>query len=144
MLAGQMIDAILALWRSATTPVKDCRSGRAAPDEADAPDACDGERNFAGAGMERIGLARPPQSPHAADGLLALGMASLGLDADAVRARDALRHADMERSCMACTARSRCRRDLATGDFARRYRHYCLNRDSLAALAAGTAGRMPI
>ena len=30
-----------------------------------------------------------------------------------------------------------CRRDLATDDFARRYRHYCLNAESLSEIAAG-------
>jgi hypothetical protein len=70
------------------------------------------------------------------DDLLAGAMMSLGIDFDRLARCDSPWLAEMRFACRACSARSRCRRDLATGDFTRRYRHYCRNADSLALLAA--------
>ena len=71
--------------------------------------------------------------------LRARARVSRGLDDHTVAERAPNWLRDMRRACLTCDARSRCRRDLNTGDFARRYRHYCPNAESLARIAAGTA-----
>jgi len=72
----------------------------------------------------------------APDDLLARAMVSVGLDFDRLSRRDSPWLREMRLTCRSCNARGRCRRDLGTGDFARRYRHYCANADSFALLAA--------
>lgn len=133
MTNGQLLGEILDLWRSAITLwyVREHR-GRsirnAAPRCATVrPDMWPGKT----AGRLRVYDARADQ--------LMLGMEALGVDVDEFYARYGLLHHDMEQSCAGCRARSRCRRDLATGDFTRRYRHYCPNAPILTELAANPA-----
>lgn len=133
MANGQLIGEILEVWRSATA----FWHGRERGDEAggrQGPAGC-----VAGAGPARGELAAMPRICLARADLLMLGVDSLGVDADEFCARYGLLHQDMEQTCAGCCARSRCRRDLATGDFARRYRHYCPNAATLSDFAAGAA-----
>lgn len=139
MPAGYVTSAIVELWRSATALGRDWRHRRAALEEIDALDPHERTRILSETGMSRLDLVHALRSPYASDDLLAKGLDSLGVDVDAFYARHVLWHRDLERACTACLARSRCRRDLATGDFSRRYRHYCPNTESIARLAAGGA-----
>lgn len=91
--------------------------------------------------MTPTDLALVLRSPCVSDDLVARGLNALGVDVDAFYARNVLWHRDMERTCALCIARGRCRRDLVAGDFAQRYRHYCLNSDSLGRLAADANGQ---
>ena len=75
----------------------------------------------------------------ACDELLSRAMASIGIDVEDLALREAALLHDMRRACRSCDARSRCRRDLGTGDFARRYRHYCPNAENISLIAARTA-----
>ena len=113
---------IAALWRPAAIAPRP-RRGRA------------GEIGGAARDEETMGPHQPAlrASP---DDLLISAMASLGIDGNRLAVHGSPWFAEMRRACRTCDARSRCRRDLATGDFARRYRHYCANADSLALLAA--------
>ena len=79
-----------------------------------------------------------PGSRVSPDDLLARAMVSIGLDF--TRCEGLLLH-EMRLVCRSCNARGRCRRDLGTGDFARRYRHYCPNAESLALLVAAEHSR---
>lgn len=136
MSTGYVMAGIRELWRSATTLGKDWRRGRAILGEVDALDPHERGRVLSEVGLTRTDLVQALRSPYHSCDLLAHGLDSVGVDVDAFYARHVLWHRDMERACAACPARSRCRRDLATGDFPRRYRHYCLNSDSIALLAA--------
>ncbi len=83
----------------------------------------------------------PGLPPVAPDDFLARAMVSIGIDFDRVAERERLLLHEMHLVCATCHARSRCRRDIGTGDFARRYRHYCPNAERLARLAALRAFR---
>lgn len=97
--------------------------------------------------VEKTGLiadeAGWPRAGAGRDDLPARAMADLGIDVAGFSLREAKLLRDMGRICRSCAARSRCRRDLGTGDFARRYRHYCPHAallDLIAAEAAAGAG----
>ncbi len=141
MSTGSVIAAMRNLWRSAMALGKDRRRGRAVMKEVNALDPHERARILSEAGMSHGDLALALRSPCASVDLLEHGLDSLGVDVDAFYVRHIPWHRNMERTCAACLARGRCRRDLATGDFARRYRQYCPNSDSLARLAAEVAGR---
>ena len=129
-----LLGRIAALCRRAALPGSGRHSLAAKEDEAmnvDGP---------AGATMLTAGetpAARP--SFAASEDLLARAMVCLGIDCERFSEREANWLRDMRLTCLACDARSRCRRDVSTGDFARRYRHYCRNADSLSRIAAGKA-----
>lgn len=133
-MVRHLLGRIAALWRRAALP-GGARYGKAAK-ETETMDA----RGLAGGVMQTAG--RPDAAPAAcSEDLLARAMTDLGIDYDAFAEREALWLHDMRRVCRTCHARSRCRRDVGTGDFARRYRHYCPNAASLARIAAGRHGR---
>lgn len=135
-MTGHLIGGILGLWRSAAAYAGDRRRRMAALREIDALDPHERGRVLGEAGLTRRDLGDTMQAPFASQDLLARALCALDIDAEAFRAG---RERDMQRVCMACHARGRCRRDLATGDFARRYRHYCLNADSLSGIEAAAA-----
>lgn len=136
MVTGYGTGGSRELWRSMKALWNGWRRKQAVLGEIDALDSHERGRILAEAGMTREQLAQSIRLPYASDDLLTRAVASLGIDADVFYARHVLWHRDMEWACAACPARSRCRRDLATGDFARRYRHYCPNSRNLAELAA--------
>jgi len=79
-------------------------------------------------------------SPIVFDDLSARALQSLGEDPFAFRAQHGAWGRDMQRLCMFCTARSRCRRDLDADVFASRYEQYCLNTGSLNEIAVTHPG----
>ena len=139
-----LFSRIAALWRPAATPPR-TRRDRAAP--AKSPTRGEGmmEAHWPAAGTAPGAEAsiapgaeeyRPVVARGSSDDLLARAMISLNIDCERLSAHDSAWLQQMRLTCRSCTARSRCRRDLGTGDFARRYRHYCANAESLALLAA--------
>ena len=138
---------IAALWRPAAIPPRKGRSGTATAREtqtmdAEMPAGGTGPKagGHCGARQPGRGAARPRGiAAIAPDDLLARAMVALGTDFDRFAARERLLLDEMHMACATCHGRSRCRRDLGTGDFARRYRHYCPNAERLARIAAGTA-----
>ena len=134
---------IAALWRpAAVLPdngwLRGERRGRPAAKETETMNAHGSAGGIGPTADEAGGV--PASAGHAsvaAEDLLARAMISIGIDFDDFARRESLWLRDMRLVCRSCTARSRCRRDLGTGDFARRYRHYCPNADSLARIAAG-------
>lgn len=139
MASGHLIGGILELWRSAAALWNGRPRERAAPEAAEPLAPRERARILAEARLTQKDLTEMLRASYARGDLLVRGMDSLGVDADDFYARYTLRHHDMERACAGCPARSRCRRDLATGDFARRYRHYCPNAASLSEIAARAA-----
>lgn len=136
-MRGVLIDRICGLWRSATAFAGDMRRRRAAIGEIDALDPHERMRVLGEAGLTPTDVREAMQAPFASQDLLARGMCAIGVDPVAFGVRQRPWQRDMQRVCMGCHARSRCRRDLATDDFARRYRHYCPNAASLAEITAG-------
>lgn len=135
-MVRHLFGRLLALWRPAAA--EDDRRGTAT--------AKDGQTMNVEQPAGGVGLAAGGKSArHAASGrafvasgeLLARAMASLDFDGDDFAERESLWLMEMRSVCRACDARSRCRRDLGTGDFARRYRHYCPVSESLARIASG-------
>lgn len=71
--------------------------------------------------------------PDAADELGQL-LEVLRIDAKALRTRDPATLRDMQRICIMCRQKTRCRRDVVTGAALERYRDYCPNVFSLDAM----------
>ncbi len=137
-MVRHLFGRLLALWRPAAAPPEEDRRGTATAKDGQTMDV---EGPAGGVGLTAGGKnARPAASGRAfaASGeLLARAMLSLGIDGDDFAERESLWLMEMRAVCHACDARSRCRRDLGTGDFARRYRHYCPVSESLARIASG-------
>ena len=74
------------------------------------------------------------KGPHAADELPKL-LASLGIDAEAVSRVQPMVFHDMERVCARCVQKGRCDRDLHDNTSAQHYEEYCLNAQTIDALA---------
>ncbi len=142
---------IAALWRAVTALATGRRPGTAretqtmkAHGPGGAP-AATRDEPMRGAPMP--GESGLPHGFHegfaAGDELLSRAMASLGIDVDDFAMREAALLRDMRRICRSCDARSRCRRDLGTGDFARRYRHYCPVTENLSLIVLRASARRP-
>lgn len=130
-MVRRLLGRIAALWRMAALPGGRWR--RAAAKETETMDA----QELAGGTMLTAGGPDAARVTPASEDLLARAMVSIGIDYEDFAEREALWLRDLRLGCRACNARSRCRRDLGTGDFERRYRHYCFNAESLARIAAG-------
>ena len=124
-----LFSRIAALWHPAAAPPR-TRRDRAAPAKGTQMDAY---RPAAGIAPDAGECSAARGS---SDDLLARAMAAIDIDCERLAACDSGWLRQMRLTCRSCNARSRCRRDLGTGDFARRYRHYCANAESLALLAA--------
>lgn len=88
------------------------------------------------AGITRNDFNTATRARFASQDLLSAGILAVGADPDAFRSLYGGWNRDMQRVCSLCSARGRCRRDLATADFARRHHLYCPNAASLAQIAA--------
>lgn len=137
-MVRHLFGRLLALWRPAAAPPGKDRRGTATAKDGQTMDA-EGPAGRAGltAGGKNARPAASGRAFAASDDLLARAMRALGIDGDAFAERESLWLREMRATCRACDARSRCRRDLGTGDFVRRYRHYCPVSESLARIAAG-------
>lgn len=143
-MTGHLIDEIMEFWRSAVAFAADRRHRMVAAREMGALDPNERSRILTEAGLTRSEFGDIMRTPFVSQDLLSRAMLAIGIVPSAFRARHEMWHRDMARVCMACPARSRCRRDLATCDFARRYRHYCPNADSLAEIVAETRATAPL
>lgn len=130
---------IAALWRTAAVLPGGNRAGTATAKDTRTMDAHQpAGRIGPAAGDKGPPRARGGRASAAPDDLLARAMSALGADFRDVSMRESLLVGQMRPVCRSCAARSRCRRDLGTGDFTRRYRHYCPLAEDLARLAAGS------
>ena len=138
-MAGRLTGGILGFWRSALSRKEGRKHTVDAVREVDALDARERDRVLGDAGLSRYDFANAMAAPFASEDLLGRGLCAIGIDPVVFSLQRGTWQREMQRVCMGCTARSRCRRDLATDDFSRRYRHYCPNAESLAQIAAGAA-----
>lgn len=138
-MLGHLIGGIRVLWSSATAWACGRRRRSEATRIADPH-----ERARTRVSLTQNVADNVSKPPFASQNLLPWAMRSVDLDPDEIRAFKGAWIREMQLICMACPCRGRCRRDLATGDFTRRYRHYCPNAASLTEMASagrGTAGR---
>lgn len=143
-MPGRLMAGIKEIWHRTAALAGDRRHRAFAAREIAALDPHERNRILGDAGLEHWDMAGALRTPFVSEDLLARALRAIGADPADCRTVNGAWHRDMERLCMACTARSRCRRDLATQDFARRYRHYCPNSESLGEIAAGLkAGTAP-
>jgi hypothetical protein len=73
------------------------------------------------------------QGPHAAD-LLRKMLVALGVDPKTLAAQDPLIMRDLQRLCITCGEKKRCRHELAASTAASNYRDFCPNALTLEAL----------
>jgi len=90
-------------------------------------------RDFGLSSSELVLLAS--KGPRAADQLAKLLLA-LGVDPKQLASENSAMMRDLQRVCIVCGHKQRCEHDLAAGTAAQRYRSYCPNAGSLAALPA--------
>jgi|UniRef100_Q11MV5 hypothetical protein len=133
-MLGHLIGEMRILWSSVTAWACDRQHRMDTSREIQALDAHERARVLGELGLTQTELGAGLQIPFISRDLISGALHALVIDPDALRARHGSWERDMRRVCMACPARGRCRRDLATGDFARRYRHYCPNAASLVEL----------
>ncbi len=100
-------------------------------------------RIFADGGLTSDDYVLALSAPYALEDLLSSALGALGVDPDEFRCRNGGWGLDMDRVCMACPVRRRCRRDLARSEFSNRYQRYCPNADSLARIAGDVAEQEP-
>lgn len=123
------------VWHSAVLAYKDWRRRRAAIREIDLLGRLEGDRVLGECGLTRADLGTAMRHTFAASILLPEAMQSVGVDPDAFATRNAGWNRDMRRTCMMCSQRSHCSDQLAAASFAKRYREFCPNRDSLDEMA---------
>lgn len=70
------------------------------------------------------------RNPFYSEDLLSPAMRAIGLDPNVDRIKHAAWHRDIERTCMACRYRRRCRHDVTSRRFEANYRDYCPNTES--------------
>ena len=73
------------------------------------------------------------KGPHAADELPKL-LGALGVDPEKLASADPAKMRDLQRICIACGHKGRCRHDLSAGTAPSHYRDYCPNAMSLDVL----------
>lgn len=93
------------------------------------------------AGMGYDEFVNAMMTPFVSEDLNARALQSVGVDPSEFRTHHIDRSREMQRRCMTCAVRSRCRRDLAADVFGLQYRHYCANAESLSEIVAGMAPR---
>ena len=93
------------------------------------------------AGMGYDEFVNAMMTPFVSEDLNARALQSVGVDPSEFRTHHIDWSREMQRRCMTCAVRSRCRRDLAADVFGLQYRHYCANAESLSEIVAGMAPR---
>ncbi len=73
------------------------------------------------------------KGPHAADELPKL-LRALGVDPQKLASESPGKMRDLQRLCITCGDKDRCRHDLAAGTIATHYREYCPNATSIEAI----------
>jgi hypothetical protein len=133
---GSAARTLHSLWRLTRGRLEDGWRRLAAAREMAALDEHERARILDEAGLAQRDFHAATRTPLVSLDLLSAGIRAVGADPDAIHSRHGAWTRDMQRVCMVCSARGRCRRDLATSDFARRYHLYCPNAASLAPIAA--------
>lgn len=123
------------LLRSFASYFHDWRRRNALQREFQALGAAEGERVLNDCGMSRSEFLSSLQNSLLTEDLLTPAMLSLGLNPIAFKAKHPEWGRDLERACMSCRHRLRCRDDVSARRFATSHRSYCVNSDSFRELA---------
>lgn len=136
---GKPTEALRAAWRLIRDRAENRRRTSRMRREVASLDPHERGRILGDAGLTSDNYVLALRAPYASEDLLSSALDALGADPDEFRCRNGGWGWDMDRVCMACPVRARCRRDLARSEFSNRYRLYCPNAESLAGIAADVA-----
>jgi hypothetical protein len=142
-MTGTLLDGAARAWRLAADYFRDRERSRRARKEIDSLGSNEAARVLSEAGLTRGEFAAAMSQPFASDDLLSQALCSVGIDADEFGVRNIEWLQDLQRSCMRCSVRGRCRRVMGRAEFSRRYKDFCPNSGDfeqiLSAQACGTA-----
>lgn len=99
-------------------------------------DGHDREQVLAECGLSRSDLDRLARMPLFSEDLLSPLMRTIGLDPEEIGATEPALMRDLQRVCMACHNRRRCRRSVKHGHAAALYRTFCPNAPAFDGIAA--------
>lgn len=132
---GNLIEGALQLWHRAIDYVEYCKRDAAAKRELSALSAGECSVVLHDLGVTRQELEEAIRLPYASQDLYGEALKAIGIDQRALEARYGAWSRDMQRTCMSCRCRRRCRREIAAARFAADYRTFCPNADDFAELA---------
>ena len=131
-MTGSLIGGSLQAWRFAIAYFADRRQSIATLREFEALGLDECVPILKDYGLTRRDFANAMRLPFASQDLLSSAMQSIGIDPTAFHTRQAGFGRDMDRTCMLCDHRRRCRNDIATSDFGSRHRDFCPNSENFA------------
>lgn len=99
------------------------------------------DRMLRDSGVSRLEAAGWLNAPFAAEDLAGRMMAKLGVSSAEARRSDPMVMRDIERVCMACRSRRRCRRSLERGQPSAEYKAFCPNATTFEALRVADVPR---
>lgn len=129
-MTGSLIGGPLQAWRFAIDYFADRRRSIATLREFEALGLDECVPVLKDCGLTRRDFVDAMRRPLASLDLLSPAMQSIGIDPTAFHSREAGFGRDMDRTCMLCRHRCRCRNDIATSDFASRHRDFCPNSEN--------------
>lgn len=135
-MTGRLARGIRALVDRAEAFARDRRGRMALLREVDALAADQRALLLEESGMSYREFANAMKTPFISEDLNARALLAVGTDPAEFRSQHTEWSRHMQRLCMTCAARSRCRHDLDADVFGRQYRHYCANAESLSELVA--------
>lgn len=139
-----VLGTVAGAWRLAVDYLRDRRQAWQTLGEFDRLDPHEAARVLAEAGMTAAEFRQAAARPFAFEDLMAEGMASVGIDPAEVAAEDGEWFRYLQRNCAMCRLRGRCRRLMATSEFAARFHAFCPNSaDFDRILAAKARGASP-
>lgn len=136
-MSGMLANGIRALVNRAEAFARDRRGRMAVLREVDALSADERTELLEESGMSYREFATAMRTPFISEDLNARALQAVGTDPAEFRSQHVEWSRHMQRLCMTCVARSRCRHDLDADVFGRQYRHYCPNSESLSEIVAG-------
>lgn len=145
IMTGNLLDGAAQAWRLAAGYFKDRGRSRRALREIDSLGASEAARVLSEAGLSRGEFAAAMSHPFASDDLLSQALCSVGIDPDEFGVCNIEWMQDLQRSCMRCTVRGRCRRIMGRAEFESRHKEFCPNSGEfeqiLSVQACGPAAR---
>lgn len=126
-MTGTLRDGAVQAWRLAADFFRDRARSRRAMTEIDSLDSSEAARVLSEAGLTRGEFAEAMSHPFASDDLLSQALWSAGIDPDEFGVRNIEWLQDLQRTCMRCGVRGRCRRIMGRSEFARGHKDFCPN-----------------
>jgi hypothetical protein len=143
-MTGTLLDGAAQAWRLAVNYLKDKERSRRAMREVDSLGSSEAARVLSEVGLSRGEFAAAMSHPFASDDLLSQALSSVGIDPDEFGVRNIEWLQGLQRSCMRCGVRGRCKRIMARDEFTRRHQDFCPNSgDFEQILARQASGPVP-